>query len=259
VTLAGGRGELGIGGAVVYDSNAGSEYDECLLKARYYDTARTPIELIETLRYDPNAGLVRSALHLDRLARSANRFGIPFEPMAARALLDERVAGVHGTLRVRLTLDEQGRLSCSATALPDAAQTGWVYAISPVVMVSTDALLRHKTSLRDVHENELKRAQGCDEVLFINELGHLTEGSRTNLFARIDGRLVTPPLDDGVLDGCLRRELLESGLCFEQSLTQADLARANGVFFGNSLRGLIPARHRDMRDATLGPLQAVTA
>jgi len=50
LTIANGQGELGIGGAVVQDSTAADEYAECLLKARYYEAARRPLRLIETLR-----------------------------------------------------------------------------------------------------------------------------------------------------------------------------------------------------------------
>ncbi len=82
---------------------------------------------------------------------------------------------------------------------------------------------------------------GIDEMLFLNERGEITEGSRTNLFAEIDGRLLTPPLDCGLLDGCLRRELLDEGRCVEAILTLPVLERATRVFLGNSLRGLIPA------------------
>jgi aminodeoxychorismate synthase component I len=46
LTIAEGSGELGVGGAVVADSQCAAEYAECLLKARYFEAARRPIELI---------------------------------------------------------------------------------------------------------------------------------------------------------------------------------------------------------------------
>ena len=81
----------------------------------------------------------------------------------------------------------------------------------------------------------------CDEVLFVNQYGRLTEGSRTNIFLRRDGRLITPPLRDGVLDGCLRRELIEERRCEECEIYPRDLANADEVLLGNSLRGLLSA------------------
>ena len=45
LTLQGNQGELGIGGGLVWDSRADAEYDECQLKARYYETVRRPLAL----------------------------------------------------------------------------------------------------------------------------------------------------------------------------------------------------------------------
>ncbi len=57
LTISGYRGELGIGGGVVYDSTSAGEYEEALLKARYFEAARKPLQLIETLRWSPAEGL----------------------------------------------------------------------------------------------------------------------------------------------------------------------------------------------------------
>ena len=97
----------------------------------------------------------------------------------------------------------------------------------------------------------------CDEVLFLNERGEITEGSRTNVFARIDGKLLTPPLSAGVLDGCLRRALIEEGRCVEATLMPEDLEGAEKVFLGNSLRGLIPARPVESAPSLLSPKEHI--
>ncbi|MGZ5938942.1 MAG: aminotransferase class IV, partial [Rhizomicrobium sp.] len=143
--------------------------------------------------------------------------------------------------RVRLALDETGAFNCSIAPI-GAAPARWSYAISPHRVNSADELLRHKTDWRSFYDDEqarLARLTGCDEAIFLNERGELAEGSRTNIFIRRAGKLVTPPLTAGVLDGVLRRELIESGACIEATLTPEDIA--GEVFLGNSLRGLIPA------------------
>jgi len=243
LTLSQGGGELGIGGAVVYDSTAKAEYAECLLKARYYEAARRPIELIETLRFQPGEGFVRLDLHLARLARSAGFLALPFDRARALVALERAVANAMEPLRVRLTLNEDGVFAATAAPL-GASATQWRYAVSPKPILSTDALQQHKTNWRELYESEharLAREAGADEVLFRNEKGEVAEGARSNVFARIDGALYTPPLSAGVLDGCLRRELIDAGICAERTLMLEDLARADAVFLGNSLRGLIPA------------------
>jgi branched-subunit amino acid aminotransferase/4-amino-4-deoxychorismate lyase len=115
----------------------------------------------------------------------------------------------------------------------------WTYAISPQRTDSRDMFLRHKTSWRDLYESEVKRL-GTDEVIFINERGELTEGARSNIFVTCGNVLLTPPLAAGALDGRLRAELIAQGKAQEAVLTPDDLS--GEVYFGNSLRGLIPAR-----------------
>jgi len=241
LTIAGGEGELGIGGGVVQDSRADGEYAECLLKARFFEVARKPLELIETLRYEH--GFVRLDRHLARMAASAKVFGFVFDAAAACAALDQAVAGRGGPLRMRLTLDEQGHHQAAAHDLPQVFDDGsgphWTYAISAERTDSRDLILRHKTSWREVYETEVKRL-GTDEVVFVNERGELTEGARSNIFIKRGDVLLTPSLAAGVLDGCLRAELIAQGKARETVLTPKDLA--GEVYFGNSLRGLIPAK-----------------
>jgi para-aminobenzoate synthetase / 4-amino-4-deoxychorismate lyase len=79
--------------------------------------------------------------------------------------------------------------------------------------------------------------------VFLNERDEVAEGSRSTIFLRRDGELLTPPLSAGILDGVLRREMLSTGECREATLTLGDLECADEIFLGNSLRGLIPARY----------------
>jgi para-aminobenzoate synthetase/4-amino-4-deoxychorismate lyase len=243
LTISGGNGELGIGGAIVFDSRARAEYEECRVKARFYEAARHPLQLIETLRYEPGVGFLRLDRHLARIASSAAALGFEFDAACAGHELQRCVAGRFETLRVRLTLHEDGMMCAEAEPFI-AAPVPWRFAVSPVRVSSGDPLLRHKTNRRVLHDTEharLSAGLGCDEVLFLNEHDQLTEGSRTNIFLEIEGRLLTPSLASGLLNGCLRRELLDEGSCFEALLTSADLDSAERVFVGNSLRGLVPA------------------
>lgn len=237
LTVSGGQGELGIGGGVVQDSVMDSEYAECLLKARFFEAARRPLELIETLGWE-DGRFSRLPLHMARMEASARALGLPYDSCDARLALHAAVEGRTGKFRIRLTLDEAGAHRATAHPLPDETPPHWTYAVSPVRMDSADPLLRHKTSWREVYDAEAMRA-GSDEVIFCNQRGELTEGARSNIFIRRDGVLLTPPLDCGLLPGCLRAELLETGQAREAVLTPADLQ--GEVWLGNSLRGLIRA------------------
>jgi branched-chain amino acid aminotransferase len=89
------------------------------------------------------------------------------------------------------------------------------------------------------------RAAGCDEALLLNHAGHLAEGATSNVFAVVDGVLVTPPLADGPLPGVTREVVMECaghvGLRVEErSLVVEGLAAADEVFLTNSVVGIRP-------------------
>jgi len=231
LTIRGNQGELGIGGGVVQDSDGAGEYAECRLKARFFEQARRPIELIETLRHD--RGFVRLEAHLARMQNSAAVLGLSFDEAAARAALEEAIAGHTGRVRVRLTLDEEGLHRATAHDLvPDPLH--WTFRPAEWRTNSGDALLRHKTSWRELYDQP---HPDCDELVFCNERGELTEGARSNLFIRRGDVLLTPPLEAGLLPGVLRAELMAQGRAREAVLTPDDLD--GEVYLGNSLRGLI--------------------
>lgn len=231
LVLKDGQGALGLGGGVVQDSRAPDEYAECLVKARFFETARQPLELVETLRHE--RGFVRLEAHLARMGASARALGLAFDDAAARTALDQAVAGCTGPLRVRLTLDEAARHRASAQDLP-ADPPHWTFRLASARSQSGDILLRHKTNWRDLYDQP---HPDCDELLFCNERGELTEGARSTLFIKCRDTLLTPPLASGVLPGVLRAELLAQGRAQEAVLTEADLGAE--VWFGNSLRGLV--------------------
>jgi para-aminobenzoate synthetase/4-amino-4-deoxychorismate lyase len=242
---------LGVGGGIVWDSQARSEYEECLLKARFLTEPSEPFRLIETMRWTPGAGFQLLARHLRRLQTSSRYFGFVFEEVGVRRALRRAVAGKSDPQRVRLTLGPRGDVEVEATPLTTASDPLWRYALASTPVDSNDWRLHHKTTLRGLYERELaaRHAEsGCDEVVFCNERGEITEGSRTNVFLEGNGVWLTPPLSSGVLDGCLRRELLERGPqhVIEQVLRPEDLADGT-VWFGNSLRGLIRGAALDSR------------
>lgn len=201
-----------------------------------------PLSLIETLRYEPGIGCIRAEKHIERMFKSSQTLGKNFDPDHATSSL--RTISASTPLRVRLVLDEQNTLSCTTfpyLAMP--AGTIWRVAIAAAKLDANNPLLAHKTSHRETYE--AARAEFAmseiDEVLLENQHGHLCEGTITSLFVKRGEKLVTPPLKNGLLNGVLRRELLETGKAVEGVLRRQDI-ETNQFFVGNSLRGLILAR-----------------
>ena len=248
VVLDGRAGEMGIGSGIVADSKAESEFDECLLKANFLTKLDPPFELIETIRFEKAQGFHLLERHLARLQASAAHFGYPFSREAVLAALDAEAARVEAPVaHVRLLLAEDGTITVTSGAitLPTKA-TVWRFAISDRRLDETDPFFYHKTTRRQFFEQEMERQKeltGCDEVVFLNSKGELTEGTRTNLFVELDGRLFTPALACGLLPGTLREELLDlpRAAASEAILTPQDLLAADRIYLGNSVRGLIRA------------------
>lgn len=246
-----GRGEMGIGSGVVADSLGTREYAECLLKMRFLTDRLRSFELIETMLYDPASGdtvLDRIWLldrHLARLSSSAEHFVFAYDRATVLASLTAGIAEKHDLrLRVRLLLAVSGSVTVTVTALP-APAAGHVmrYVVSPTRLDSAEPFLRHKTTERQLYDEEWQHyheTAGADEVIYLNERGELAEGSRTSIFVDTDGVLRTPPLDAGALPGVLRAELLASGLAIEAALRLEDLTPGR-TYLGNSVRGLVPA------------------
>ena len=256
-----GAAAYGTGGGIVWDSSPEAEYDERVVKAAVLREAWPEFELLETI------GLVdgryrRLERHLGRMADSAAYFGLPFPGDRIRATLNDlaRKYAV-GAYRARITLGEEGAVMAEALPLgargSDAVPTEAAgrdseeraptalprVSIAATPVQSDDRFLYHKTTHRRVYEQ--RRAGAPDhvmDVLLVNERGELTEFSQGNVVLELDDRLVTPAQSCGLLDGCLRAELLESGVVSEARIALAALERASRVWFINSARGWIQVR-----------------
>jgi para-aminobenzoate synthetase/4-amino-4-deoxychorismate lyase len=245
---AGGEGEMGIGSGVVSDSKMDAEFEECLLKAQFLTKVDAPFELIETIRYERDAGFHLLERHLARLQSSAAHFGYPFDRARVLEVLTAKAdEGDSPVSMVRLLLTEDGTLTVTSTPIELPAKgTVWRFAVSDLRVDEKDPLFFHKTTRRQFYDREMERQKalnGCDEVIFLNKKGELTEGTRTTLFIEQDGRLFTPALTCGLLPGTLREELIDlpRAAASEAVLTLSDLATADRIYLGNSVRGLIRA------------------
>lgn len=91
---------------------------------------------------------------------------------------------------------------------------------------------------------ERAKAEGCDEVVLLDEQDRVSECTSANVFAVTDDGVWTPPLAAGCLPGVTRALLLEEirvpGIAVgERHLTLDDLARARSVFITSTTRELL--------------------
>lgn len=201
------------------------------------DSLPRDTRLIETFRWEPEVGFINLDRHLARMARSAEVLGFDFEDLWALYVIQ---ASGDVPLRCRLTLGDAG-FEFETAPLGQTSDL-WRVAISDVTLSSTDALLCHKTTRRAIYDQARDaRADGVDEAILCNERGEICEGTITNIFVTLqDGRVITPPLNAGLLPGIQREIQLEHGV-EEDRVTRDMLVNATEIYMGNSLRGMIRA------------------
>jgi len=230
---------LGLGSAIVADSDAADEWRECLAKGKFVATARS-FDLIETMRFDPVEGVVELDRHLARMKASADALDFRFDRHEARNDLQAATFRA-GPSRLRLALSRRGCITIELTPLPEPPGEPVEVALAPLPVAADDFRLRHKTSDRAFYD-DARTASGAFEIIFTDPEGFLTEGSFTTIFVERDKMLLTPPLARGLLPGILRARLIDEGRAKEADLREADLA--GGFLIGNALRGLVRARLR---------------
>jgi para-aminobenzoate synthetase / 4-amino-4-deoxychorismate lyase len=234
-----GRVEYGVGSAIVWDSNAGDEYRECVLKARVLSKPSPDLELLETMLWDPETGFSLLDRHLDRMADAAEYFGRRFNRRVVAEDLQRRAAELgSGQQRVRLLLAADGSHRVEAIPLATEAAPATVrlgLAADPVCV--ENPFLHFKTTHREVYENARRSRPDCDDVLLWNETGEITESTIANFVAGIGGELVTPPVKCGLLAGTFRAELIERGEITERVIMVDEVPNAEALYLINSVQG----------------------
>lgn len=214
--------------------------------------------------------------HVRRLERSARALGLepPSEDTVRAAAAAVIAANGVADARLRITLtggpgplgsnrgDEGTTLLLAVSDLPPSP---------PVTDVCTVEWTRNErgalTGLKTTSyaENVMALAvaqeQGCSEAIFANTVGNLCEGTGSNVFVGVDGRLVTPPLSAGPLAGITRELVLEVTGAVEEDLPLSALAAADEAFLTSSTRDVQGIRAVDGRalGAAPGPLTQAAA
>jgi para-aminobenzoate synthetase/4-amino-4-deoxychorismate lyase len=235
-----GRAEFGTGGGITWGSDPAAEHAELLAKAAILAEPYEEFSLLETMAHLPRVGLRNLDRHLDRMADSASYFGFPFDRWTAMARLTAAVPAGREA-RVRLVLHRTGAFDVDVAPLPAPAAGPVRLAVDPEPVDSAQVWLHHKTTRRRAYTERAQRHPDADDVVLVNERGHVTETTVANLAVRLDGRWWTPPLSAGCLPGVERGRLLDAGELQERQLTVKDLSRADELAVLSSLRGWRPA------------------
>jgi para-aminobenzoate synthetase/4-amino-4-deoxychorismate lyase len=213
-------------------------------------------------RPEPALGVFETLLVADgrpreldaHLARLDASLGVLFGaqcPHGARALVLDRASGAE-LARLRLTVapaEDGGALAADVVVAPvDAAlvMPDWDRGVELAPLVVRGGIGAHKWADRRLLAGA--EADVAPRVpLLLDGDGAVLEASRGNLFAVLDGTLVTPPADGRILPGVTRGRVLAlaaaRGIAVREEAIPFDrLADAAGVFLTGAVRGVEPVR-----------------
>ncbi|MET8508080.1 aminodeoxychorismate lyase [Streptomyces sp. NPDC004787] len=207
-------------------------------------------------------------LHLERLTRSARGLGLPDPDLdevrrAVAAVLEANPMEL-GRLRITYT----GGLSPLGSERGDAGP-GLVVALGetrrrpdstavitvPWTRNERGALTGLKTTSYAENVVALARAheRGGSEALFANTVGQLCEGTGSNVFVVVDGRILTPPVSSGCLAGITRALTVEWTGAEETDLPLDVLESADEIFLTSTLRDVQAVHRVDDRELVGAP------
>jgi para-aminobenzoate synthetase/4-amino-4-deoxychorismate lyase len=232
-----------VGGGIVWDSRPKSEWQECMIKSRFLTASIPEFKIVEAMHFKNNR-ISFLKEHLQRMSASAQYFSFPFQQKTARQFILDSCENlpVSNTFKIRFLIDKQGLYSFEFTEIfpRDSVFTGKLL-ISPSRTDSSCAFMFHKTTHRPWYEKAMANARKgkCLDTVFLNKSGEIAECSTNNIFVEKKGTLYTPPITSGLLPGILRANLIKTGKCREKVLYLKDLHKADAIYCGNSVRGLV--------------------
>ncbi len=240
-------------------------------------------EGVRSYRTDLGPAIFRLGEHLRRLARSAATYlvTLPYDVHTLTVACHDvvRENGLDDCyLRPIVFLGEGEnpltapyRTAIIATEdgpLVGAPRTGGVHAkISSFQRMASNAIPPAAKATGQYLNSMLAQTEaltsGFDEALLLNASGHVTDGWAHNVFAVLDGELVTPPVSAGALAGIVRDTVrvlaAEAGVVVrEDNLTRTDLYVAEECFLTGTAAGITALLSVDRRPVGEGRTGALT-
>ena len=213
--------------------------------------------------------------HIDRLERSAAAMALPAPDRdavfdAVRETVDANAPMLGELARLRITYtagdaplgsDRGGTgptLVVAVSAMKPWPESAAVITVpwprnerSPLAGVKSTSYAENVLALARAHEH------GAGEALMPDTQGRLCEGTGSNVFLVLDGRLITPTLATGCLAGVTRDLVLEWSGAEEADVTMSALQDATEVFITSSTRDVQPVHRVDSLSLMVpGPVTA---
>ena len=223
--------------------------------------------LFETLRAREGRPEFLS-LHYRRWTRSARllRLKVPvtedrlrdlISTLCQRSLIDDaavRITLTRGRYEGGLSIDPSIPPSLIITLMPVSPVPAALHAHGVKVAISginkaaasgLDPRIKSINYLANIFAKAEGDARGCYEAILLGARGEIAELSTSSFFCVLDGMVVTPPIETGILPGITRQVLLKemrrAKIPFrEGEVFPADIPKMSEAFLCSSVRGPVP-------------------
>ncbi len=182
---------------------------------------------IRPLAYKADEGI---GVKLHGLTDELTIFAVPFDKYVSND------TGAHVTISSWRRLDDN--------VIPARGKISGAYANS--ALIKSDALLA-----------------GFDEALVLTDQGHISEGSAMNIFMVRDGRLITPPVTENILEGITRASIIQLaaealGLTVEERpIDRTEVFLCEELFMTGTaaqVTAVTRVDHRPVGEGVMGPI-----
>src|SRR3954466_12110094 len=195
--------------------------------------------------------------HLERMERSARNLLLPLDADAVRADIEALLeAGRPSEGVVRVLVTRGGHRIGFLEPLPELPET---LALKTITYAPTRILdgVKSLSYGGNMLATRLAEQDGADEALLVTPHGRVLEAPTSTFFCSLDGRtVVTPPLDDHILDSITPRRPLAACEIEERPSAADELAGVREAFLASTVREVLPVHAIDDRElpAAPGPL-----
>jgi branched-chain amino acid aminotransferase len=198
--------------------------------------------------------------HLERLSRSAANLLLPLDLAAVERDVRSLLAAAQpGDALLRILVTRGGRRIALLEPLPAYPQS---IALGRVTYAPTLVLdgIKSLSYAANMLASRRARERGFDEALLVSPDGHVLECPTASFFWVRARELLTPPLEDHVLESITRRLIMSVTGARERATSLEDLASAEEAFIASSVREVLPVhRIEGLELAAPGPVTAHTA
>ncbi len=120
--------------------------------------------------------------------------------------------------------------------------------------ISPESLIPHAKASGQYLNSVLAKIEslkaGYEEAILLDQQGHVCEGSGENIYIVRDGEITTPGQHNSILDGIVRRSIIQIATDLGYRVSERDVARAemylaDEVFLTGTAAELVPVREID--------------